>query len=117
MLKIAMCLCVSLVATNTLHAADAVQLDKLTQVQVGEALKTASDDTVIEYKGVSKTLAQWRSDFQVTHKPPDVAQLKQLAAERKTKFDADTKALQDQQDSDVAAQNAEVDKEFESESH
>jgi hypothetical protein len=71
------------------------------------------NDTVIETKGVSKTLAQWRSDYQAAHKPPDSSVLKQIAAERQAKFDAEAKALQEQQDSDVAALKAKVDKEFE----
>jgi hypothetical protein len=104
---------ICLAASGPFHAAEVIQAEKLTQAQLGEALKGAPDETVIEYKGVSKTLAQWRSEFQATVKSPDPSLLKQLAAERQAKFDAAAKALQDQQDSDVAAQNAQIDKEFE----
>jgi hypothetical protein len=113
MLKTATLLCaICLAAAGPLHAAEAIQTEKFTQQQLNEALKGAPDETVIEYKGVSKTLARWRSEFQATIKLPDPSLLKQLAAERQAKFDAAAKALQDQQDSDVAAQNAQIDKEF-----
>jgi hypothetical protein len=113
MFKTATLLCaICLAATGPLHAAEAIQAEKLTQPQLAAALKGAPDETVIEYKGVSKPLAQWRSEFQATVKLPDPSLLKQLAAERQAKFDAAAKALQDQQDSDVATQNAQIDKEF-----
>jgi hypothetical protein len=49
----------------------------------------ASDDTVIEYKGESKTKAEWRSDFQAQFKPIDAAKLKQMAEEHKAKLEAE----------------------------
>jgi hypothetical protein len=80
--------------------------------QLNEAIQTASEDTVIEFQGQKKIKAQWRSDFQAKHKPLDISKLKELAAERKTKFEADAKALQAEQDSRIAEQNAQVAKEF-----
>jgi hypothetical protein len=114
MLRTAALLCaLCLAAAGPLRAADAIQVEKLTQAQLGETLKGAPDDTPVEYLGITKTLAEWRTEFAAKIKPRDPALLKQLAADRKAKFDAAAKALQDQQDSDVAAQNAQIDKEYE----
>jgi hypothetical protein len=113
MLRIAILLCaLCLSAGGPLHAADVIEVEKLTHAQLGEALKGAPDGTVVEYNGVTKTLAEWRTEFAAKIKPPDPALLKQLVADQKAKFDAAAKALQDQQDSDVAAQNAQIDKEY-----
>jgi hypothetical protein len=113
MLRTAAILCaLCLTAAGPVRAADVIQVEKLTQAQLGEALKDAADDTLVEYKGATTTLAQWRTEFQAKTKPPDQAVRKQLAADQKVKFDAAAKALQDQQDSDVAAQNAQIDKEY-----
>jgi Skp family chaperone for outer membrane proteins len=113
MLRTAALLCaLCLTAAAPLRAADAIQVEKLALPQLREALKGASDDTPVEYNGVTKTLAEWRTEFQAKFKPPDPALLKQLAADQKAKFDAAAKALQDQQDKDVAAQNAQIDKEY-----
>jgi hypothetical protein len=113
MLRTATLLCaLCLAAASPLRAADAIQVEKLTQAQLGETLKGAPDDTPVEYLGITKTLAEWRTEFAAKIKPPDPALLKQLAADQKAKFDAAAKALQDQQDSDIAAQNAQIDKEY-----
>lgn len=113
MLRTATLLCaLCLAAAGPLRAADAIQVEKLTPAQLRDALNGAPDDTPVEYNGVTKTLGEWRTEFQAKFKPPDPAVLKQLAADRKAKFDAAAKALQDQQDSDIAAQNAQIDKEY-----
>jgi hypothetical protein len=103
---------ISLASTSSLHAGQVIEVEKLSKAQLNEAIQTASEDTVIEFQGQKKTKAQWRSDFQAKHKPLDISKLKELAAERKTKFEADAKALQDEQDSRTAEQNAQVAKEF-----
>lgn len=114
MLRTALLLCIiSLAATSTLQAGQVIETEKLPKDQVLQALQAASDDTVIEIRGQSKTKAEWRSEFQAKYNPPDAAKLQALAAERKTKFDAAAKAFQDQQDQKLAKQNAEVMKEFE----
>lgn len=114
MLRAAMLLCViSLTATGTLHAGQVIETEKLPADQVKQALLAASDDTVVEIGGQSKTKAEWRSYFQAQRKPPDAAKVQQAAAERKAQFDAVAKALQDQQDSANAAQNAQSEKDFE----
>jgi hypothetical protein len=113
MLRTAALLCaLCLAAAAPLRAAAVIQVEKLTHAQLGEVLKGAPDDTPVEYNGVTKTLAEWRTEFQAKFKPPNPALLKQLAADQKAKFDAAAKALQDQQDSDVAAQNVQIDKEY-----
>jgi hypothetical protein len=109
-----MLLCaMSLAATGTLHAGDVIETEKLPKDQVQQALQAASDDTVIEIRGQSKTKAEWRSEFLAKYNPPDAAKLQALAAERKAKFEVAAKAFQDQQDQELAKQNAEVMKEFE----
>ena len=114
MLKTRMLLCaLCLGATSPLYAAETIQVEKLTKAQLQEALKTAPDDAVIEYQGQSKTKAEWRSEWQAAHKPPDPAKIKAMADERRAKFEAVAKALQDKQDSAIAKENAAVDAEFE----
>ena len=110
-----MLLCaMSLAATGTLHAGDVIETEKLPKDQVQQALQAASDDTVIEIRGQSKTKAEWRSEFLAKYNPPDAAKLQGATqAERKAKFEVAAKAFQDQQDQELAKQNAEVMKEFE----
>jgi hypothetical protein len=109
-----MLLCiVSLAATGTLRAGDVIEVEKLTKAQLQEALKAASDDSVIEYRGQNKTKAEWRGEFQAKYNPLDAAKLKAIATEQKAKFEAAAKAFQDQQDQQLAKHNAEVMKEFE----
>jgi hypothetical protein len=110
--KIGIFLCgMSLIATSTVYGGEVINVEKLTKAQLDDALKLASDDTVIEYQGQNKTLAQWRSYFQEKYKV-DVAKQKALAEELKAKFEAAAKALQDAQDRDVAEANARITKEF-----
>lgn len=99
-------------ASSTLRAADVVAVEKLSKDQLRQTLQAASPDTVIEYQGQSKTLAQWRTYYQAQFKL-DVAQLKKLADARKAKIEAAAKALQDQQDASTAEENARVMKEYE----
>ncbi|MGA3342022.1 MAG: hypothetical protein ABSD11_15695 [Methylocella sp.] len=113
MLKTGMLLCaMSLASAGALHAGEAIVVEKLTKPQLQEALKTASDDTVIQYQGQIKTKAQWRSEFQAKYKPLDAAKLQELADARKAKFEAAKKALQDEQDRNIQAQNAQTRAEF-----
>ena len=114
MLKPGVLLCaMSLAAATVLQAAPVIKAEKLNKSQFAQALKAASDDTAIEYHGQTKTKAQWRSYLQTTYKSVDAAQLQQLASGRKAKLDEAAKALRDEQDQDLAKQNAEVMKEFE----
>ena len=51
MFRTATLLCVmSLTAIGTVQAADAIAVEKLTRAQLQEALKSASDDTVIDFE-------------------------------------------------------------------
>jgi hypothetical protein len=109
-LLVVMCLTV----TTALRGAEIIEADKLDKAQLLQAIQAASDDTVMEFQGVRKTKAQWRSDFQAQHKPPDAAQLRQMADQLQAKFDAAAKALQEKQDRDIAEQNAKITKEFNS---
>jgi hypothetical protein len=102
----------SLGATGSLYASEAIPADKMTEAQLQQALKSAPDTTVIEYQGQSKTKAQLRSAWQAAFKSVDPTKAKQLAAGRQAEFQAAAKALQDQQDQAAAKQNAEITKEF-----
>ncbi len=114
MLNIGILACaICLAASNPLCAAETIQVEKSTNAQLQEALKAAPDDTIIEYQGQQKTKAQLRSELQAQHKPFDTAKAKQAAEQDQAKFQAAAKALQDQQDAAVAAENAAVDAEFE----
>jgi hypothetical protein len=110
MLVCAICLAA---ATAAAHGAETINAEKLDKAQLLKAIQAASDDTVIEIEGVSKTKAQWRSDFQAQHKPPDAAKLKEMATQLQAKLEAAAKALQDKQDRDIAEANAKITKEFE----
>jgi hypothetical protein len=113
MLKTGIILCaMCLAATTALRAGPLIEVEKLTKAQLEQAVQAASDDTVIEYQGQSKTKAQWRSDFQAKNKPLDAAKLKEFADERKAKFETAAKALQDEQDRAIAEQNAQIEKDF-----
>lgn len=113
MLKTGILLCaVSLAATRVLHAGEVIEVEKLNKDQFRQALQTASDDAIIEYQGQNKTKAEWRSYFQAKFKP-DIAKQKQLADERKAKFEAAAKAQQDEQEKRVAEENAQIKKQFE----
>jgi hypothetical protein len=113
MLKTAIIVCaISLAATGSLHAGATIEVEKLSKADLLTALQTASDDTVIEFQGQSKTKAQWRSEFQATQKRA-LEKQKEADAAAKARFDAAVKALQDQQDAAIAMQNAETEKEFE----
>ena len=75
-------------------------------------LQAAPDDAVIEFHGKNLTKAEWRAEFQANYAAAG-AKLKTLAEEHRAKFDAAAKALHDEQDADLATQNAQVAKEFE----
>jgi hypothetical protein len=112
MFRTAIILCAaSLATTATLHAGDVIDADKLNRDQLKAALQAATDNTVIEHRGESKTRAQWRSVYQA-QQAATMTTLKQLQAEGKAKFEAAAKALQDEQDKAVAEQNAEELKAF-----
>jgi hypothetical protein len=108
MLISAICLC----ATNPLHAGEPIVVEKLTKAELQEALKAAPDNVIIEYQGQSKTKAEWRNELQAQHKL-DPAKMKELIDERRAKFEATVKALNDEQDRRIAAENAKIDAEFE----
>jgi hypothetical protein len=115
MRKIGMILCaMGLLAAGPLHAAAVIVVEKLPPDQVAQAIAAASDDTVIEFQGKSETKAQWRNDLEAKIKQQlDTAKLQQIEDQARSKFAADAKALQDQQDAAIAKQNALVEKEFE----
>jgi len=114
MLKIVIFLCaIRLAAPTALYAAEVIKADQLSKAQLSEVLKSSSADTLFEYKGQTKSLAEWRSEFQPRLKSLDPARLKVRADERKARFEAAVKALKDKQDQEIAAENAEVAKEFE----
>jgi hypothetical protein len=111
MLKTAIIVCaISLAATGSLHAGATIEVEKFSKADLLTALQTASDDTVIEFQGQSKTKAPWRSEFQAKRA---LEKQKEADAAAKGRFDAAVKALQDQQDAAIAMQNAETEKEFE----
>src|SRR5215469_9426231 len=113
MLKTAIIVCaMSLAATGSLHAGATIEVEKLGKADLLNALQAASDDTVIQFHGQSKTKAQWRGEFQVTQQRA-LEKQKQAAAAAQASFDAASKALQDQQDAAIAKQNAKTEKEFE----
>ncbi len=112
MLKTGVLFCtLSLAATTTLHAAEVIQVEKLTKGQFTQALKGAPDDTPIEYHGQTKTKAEWRSYFRAKFDAV-AAQLEKQADERKVESQGDAKALQYQRDKEIAEQDADVMKEF-----
>ena len=114
MLRTSMLVCaVCLVSSGPLSASEMIHAERMTETQVQETVKAAPDDAVIEIRGQSKTKAQWRSDWQAAHKPPDPARLKAFADERQAKFEAAAKALKDEQASRIAKENAKVEAEFE----
>jgi hypothetical protein len=113
MLKTAIIVCaMSLAATVSLHAGATIEVEKLGKADALKALQAASDDTVIEFNGQSKSKAQWRSEFQATQQRA-LEKQKEAAAAAKASFDAASKALQDEQAAAIAKQNAETEKEFE----
>jgi hypothetical protein len=113
MMKIVIIVCaMSLAATGSLHAGATIEVEKLSKADLPKALQAASDDTVIEFQGQSKTKAQWRSEIQATQKRA-LEKQSEAAAAAKASFDAAAKALQDEQDAAIAKQNAETEKEFE----
>jgi len=112
MLKIAIIVCaMSLAATGSLHAAETIEVEKLSKADLVKALEAASDDTVIEVHGQSKTKAQWRSEFQATQTRA-LEKQKEAVAAAQANFNAARKALQDQQGAAIAKQNAETEKEY-----
>jgi hypothetical protein len=114
MLKLWILACaICLAGSSPLCAAETIQVEKLTNAQLQEALKAAPDDTIIDYQGIQKTKAQLRSELQAQHKPFDPEKTKEAADQSQAKFQAAAKALNDQQDAAVAAENAAVDAEFE----
>lgn len=114
MRKIGIVLCaMSLVAASPLHAAKVIAVENLPPDQVAQTIRAAADDTVIEIKGQRMTKAQWRSYFQAHIKLPDAAQIQAMQTQIKAKSAASARALQDQQDKAIAAQNAETEREFE----
>ena len=114
MLKMTIFLCaMGLGASSQLLAGEIIQVEKLSKAQLQQALKAAPDDAIIEFHGQSKTKAQLRAELRAMWKPIDPARARQLDQERHARFVAAAKALQDQQDSDVAAENARTMKDFE----
>jgi hypothetical protein len=113
MRKILMCTMCLAAMSAAAHGNEIIEAEKLDRPQLLEAIKAASDDAVIKIQGVSKTKAQWQSDFKAQHQPPDAARLKEMAAQRQARFEAAAKALQDKQDRDIAEHNAKITKEFE----
>jgi hypothetical protein len=114
MLKRKMLMCTTYLAavTAAAHGGEIIEAEKFDRPQLLKAIQAASDDTVIEMQGVSKTKAQWQRDFKAQHQPPDAAKLKDTAEQLQAKFKAAGKALQDKQDRDIAEQNAKITKEF-----
>ena len=113
MLKTAIVVCaMSLVATASLHAGQTIEVEKLSKAESQKALQAASDDTVIEINGQSKTKAQWRSEWQAAAKLA-LEKHKEATAAAKARFDAAAKALKDEQDKAIAEENARVNAEFE----
>ena len=107
MLKTRILLCaISLAATAPLHGEVTIDVGKLTKTQLREAIKTAPDDAVIEFQGVKKTKAEWRSQERAKYRPMDPAKLKELERQRNAMVEARQKALDDEQDSRVEAENA-----------
>jgi nitrate reductase assembly molybdenum cofactor insertion protein NarJ len=102
----------SFATASALHADQVIELEKLSKAQLNETLIEAPDDAIIEFHGVNKTKAQWRSAFQADHQPSEVAKLKESLDERDAKYEAAAKALQVEQDGYIAEQNARVTKEF-----
>lgn len=114
MLRTATVLCsISLAAASALAADHAIHLDKLTKAERATVLSTAKDDTLVEANGETKTVAQWRLVIQAKFKPIDPNRRANLEALRKAHNDAAEKALEDQQNALIAAENAKVDAEFE----
>ncbi|GEM_PF-3538328 len=112
MLKTAIIVCaMSLAASGSLHAAQTIEVEKLSKAELLKALQAAPDDTVIEFHGQSKTKAQWRSEAQAAQKLV-LDKQKQAAAAAKARFDAANKAFRDQQDAAIAKQNAQAEAEF-----
>jgi hypothetical protein len=103
---------VTLRATTALHAQQVIELEKLSKTELNGIMIAAPDDAIFELKGVRKTKAQWRSDFQAKRQQLDAAKLKAIADEQKVKFEDATKALQVEQENRIAEQNAQVAKEF-----
>jgi hypothetical protein len=113
MRKIGILLCILSLATATaLRAAEVIEVEKFTKEQFAQALKAASDDTPIEYRGQTKTKAGWRSFFQAKA-DAFAARVRQQQGEHKVRVEAAAKALKDKQDQEIAVENAEVAKEFE----
>ena len=46
------------------QAAEVIEVGKLTKDPFAQAIKEASDDAAIEYRGQTKPKAEWRSYFQ-----------------------------------------------------
>jgi hypothetical protein len=112
MLKTAIIVCaMGLAASGSLHAAEIIEVEKLSKTDLLTALQRASDDTVIEIHGQSKTKAQWRSEFQATQKHA-LEKQKEATAAAQANFNAARRALQDQQNAAIAKQNAETEKEY-----
>ena len=99
---------VTLRATTALHAQQVIELEKLSKTELNGIMIAAPDDAIFELKGVRKTKAQWRSDFQAKRQQLDAAKLKAIADEQKVKFEDATKALQVEQENRIAEQNAQV---------
>ena len=109
MLKTPIVLCaIGLAAATTLHAAQTIEAEKMTRAELRQALKTAPDDTVIEFLGVKKTKAQWRSEESAGSKPMNAAQLKERERERNSRIESRQKELDYQQDAHIEAENAET---------
>jgi uncharacterized protein (DUF1800 family) len=96
--------------SGPLHAGETIDADKLSQADLRSAIEAAPDDAIISFRGQTKTKAQLRSAWQAAHKPPDVAKNRAgLAALRA----AEAQAADDKRSSEIAAENAKVDAEFE----
>ena len=113
MLKTGMLLGALCLGASPVCAAELIHAGKMTEAQLQEEVKAAPDDAVIEVHGQSKTKAEWRNAWLANNKPPDPEKAKQIAADHKAKFDAAAKALNDQQESAIARENAAVEAELE----
>jgi hypothetical protein len=114
MRKAGLIMCVmSMAAIGALHAGQLIEVEKLTKAQLDAAMKAAPDDAMIEYQGQSKTKAQWSSEFQARFNLQGIAKARELAASgSQARLQAAAKAVQDEQNKSIAAQNAQVEKEF-----
>jgi uncharacterized protein (DUF1800 family) len=102
-----------LAMSGPLHAGETIDADKLSQADLRSAIEAAPDDAIISFRGQTKTKAQLRSAWQAAHKPPDVAKNRAGLAALRAAEAAEAQAADDKRSSEIAAENAKVDAEFE----